>query len=140
MLDAQISDEGIERIIKCCPHALELSINGQNLTDHGIKIIGPHLTRFKIIGADHISDEAMIALLKNNRHLGRLVIEGCKKLTDKTLEALMHHPIEQLWLIDAPEITDEGVAYLSKLPLKSLKLEGCSIKDSTRLREKGLLC
>ena len=72
-----------------------------------------------------MTDEALMAIFKNNPHLGRLVLQGCINFTDKILEALQQHPIEQLWLIDAPRITDEGIAHIAQLPLRSLRLEEC---------------
>lgn len=125
----EITDQGIETLTTFCPNLSILSLNGQNLTDRGLEAIArscKHLVRFKLVQAHQITDEALMALFKNNPYLGRLVLQGCTNLTDKILDALKQHPIEQLWLYDAPRITDGGVAYLAQLPLRSLRLEECS--------------
>jgi len=128
--DAPISDRGIEKIVRSCPNLSVLSFNGKNLTDPGINALGHfcrHLVRLRILQADQISEEALIAVLKNNPHLGRLVLQGCPHLSDRVLEALQNHSLELLWIFDAPLLTDEGVAYLAKLPIRFLTLEGCPL-------------
>jgi arylsulfatase A-like enzyme len=125
----EITDAGIEQLARS-PRLSVLSLNGQRLTDRGIEALARHcqqLTRFKLLKAHQLTDAAFFALLQNNRHLGRLVVEGCTHLTDQFLKALREHPLELLWLVDVPRITDEGVACLTQLPLRSLRLEGCPL-------------
>ncbi|MBS0647926.1 MAG: sulfatase-like hydrolase/transferase [Verrucomicrobia bacterium] len=125
----EITDAGMDSFAHC-PLLSVLSLNGRRLTDQGIEALArhcKHLTRFKLLKAHQMTDAALLALLQNNRHLGRLVIEGCMNLTDRFLKALQEHPLELLWLVDAPQITDEGVACLTRLPLRFLRLEGCPL-------------
>jgi phosphoglycerol transferase MdoB-like AlkP superfamily enzyme len=127
--EAALSDHGLEKIVKACPNLSVLSLQGKNLTDRGIQALSHlrHLGRLKILQMDNISEEALIGVLKNNSHLGHLVLQGCKNVSDRTLEALQAHPLELLWILDAPELTDEGIAYLWKLPIRFLTLEGCPL-------------
>ena len=124
--DADISDRGLEKIIQACPHLSFLSLSGKNLTDPGIRSLGHccHLVRLKILQAGHLSEEALIGVIKNNKHLGHLVIQGGLNLTDRFLEALKDYPLELLSIFEAPLLTDKGMAHLTKLPLRFLTVEG----------------
>jgi phosphoglycerol transferase MdoB-like AlkP superfamily enzyme len=124
----QLTDQGVMHLAQSCPNLLELHLNGHNLTDQSILAIGQfcrRLTRFKLIEGHQISDEALISVFQNNPNLGRLVLNGCSHLTDRALEFLQHLPIELLWLIDTPRITDAGISHLAKLPIRSLVFKGC---------------
>jgi arylsulfatase A-like enzyme len=124
----EMTDRGVEALTALCPNLSVLSLNGDKLTDRGIEAISrscKHLVRFKLLQAHQITDKAVMAVIQNNPHLGRLVLQGCTNLTDEMLRALKQHPLELLWLADAPGITDEGVACLAQLPLRSLRFEGC---------------
>ncbi|HEX2579868.1 MAG TPA: sulfatase-like hydrolase/transferase [Rhabdochlamydiaceae bacterium] len=127
--EAAISDAGLEKIVHLYPNLSIVSLLGKNLTDHGMRALGRccHLIRLKITEADNLSEEALISVLKNNPHLVQLVLQGCQNLSDRTLEALQGHPLELLWLFDAPRLTDAGIAYLSKLPIRFITLEGCPL-------------
>ncbi|HEX4839572.1 MAG TPA: sulfatase-like hydrolase/transferase [Rhabdochlamydiaceae bacterium] len=127
--EAAISDAGLEKIIHAYPNISILSLSGKNLTDQGMKALGRscHLIRLKILQADNLSEKALIEVLKNNPHLVQLVLQGCQHLSDRTLEALQGHPLELLWLFDAPQLTDSGIAHLSKLPIRFITLEGCPL-------------
>jgi arylsulfatase A-like enzyme len=127
--EAAITDLSLEKLVTGCPNLSALSLLGKNLTDRGIEALSRcrHLVRLKILQADNISEEALIGVLRNNPHLGHLVLQGCKNLSDRTLEALKAHPLELLWILDAPQLTDEGIAYLSNLPIRFLTLEGCPL-------------
>jgi phosphoglycerol transferase MdoB-like AlkP superfamily enzyme len=127
--EAAISDLGLEKLVRACPNLSVLSLLGKNLTDRGMQALSQcrHLVRLKILQADHISEDALIGVLRNNPHLGHLVMQGCKNLSDRTLEALQAHPLELLWILDAPQLTDEGISYLSNLPIRFLTLEGCPL-------------
>ncbi|HEY5235228.1 MAG TPA: sulfatase-like hydrolase/transferase, partial [Rhabdochlamydiaceae bacterium] len=127
--EAAISDLGLEKLVSACPNLSILSLLGKNLTDRGMHALSGcrHLVRLKILQADNISEEALISVLRNNPHLGHLVLQGCKNLSDRTLEVLRGHPLELLWILDAPQLTDEGISYLSKLPIRFLTLEGCPL-------------
>ncbi len=127
--DAAISDLALEKLVSGCPNLSVLSLLGINLTDRGIQALSRcrHLVRLKILQADNISEDALIGVLRNNPHLGHLVLQGCKNLSDRTLEALYAHPLELLWILDAPQLTDEGISYLSNLPIRFLTLEGCPL-------------
>jgi len=127
--EAAISDLALEKLVSGCPNLSVLSLLGKNLTDRGIQALSQcrHLVRLKILQADNISEEALIGVLGNNPHLGHLVLQGCKNLSDRTLEALQAHPLELLWILDAPQLTDEGISYLTKLPIRFLTLEGCPL-------------
>ena len=126
---ATIKDPAVENIIKSCSNLSVLSLTGKNLTDRGIEALSclRHLVRLKIVDAENISEDVLMAVLKNNPHLGHLVLQGFKNLTNRTLEALQGHSLELLWILDAPQLTDEGIAYLSKLPIRFLTLEGCPL-------------
>jgi len=127
--EAAISDLGLEKLVEACPNLSVLSLMGKNLTDRGMQPLSRcrHLVRLKILQADHISEDALIGVLRNNPHLGYLVLQGCKNLSDRTLAALQGHPLELLWIFDAPQLTDEGISYLSNLPIRFLTLEGCPL-------------
>ncbi len=127
--EAAITDSNLEKLVTGCPNLSVLSLLGKNLTDRGIEALSRcrHLVRLKILQADNISEEALIGVLRNNPHLGHLVLQGCKNLSDRTLEALKAHPLELLWILDAPQLTDEGISYLSNLPIRFLTLEGCPL-------------
>lgn len=127
--EAAITDSNLETLVNGCPNLSIVSLLGKNLTDRGIKALSRcrHLVRLKIVQADNISEEALLGVLRNNPHLGHLVLQGCKNLSDRTLEALQAHPLELLWILDAPQLTDEGIAYLSNLPIRFLTLEGCPL-------------
>ncbi len=127
--EAALSDLGLEKIVKVFPNLSILSLQGKNLTDRGIEALSQlrNLVRLKILQMDNISEEVLIGVLKNNPHLGHLVLQGCKNVSDRTLEALQTHPLELLWILDAPQLTDEGIGYLAKLPIRFLTLEGCSL-------------
>jgi phosphoglycerol transferase MdoB-like AlkP superfamily enzyme len=127
--EAAISDLSLETLVTGCPNLSVLSLMGKHLTDRGMQALSQcrHLVRLKILQAANISEEALVCVLRNNPHLGHLVLQGCKNLSDRTLEALQAHPLELLWIFDAPQLTDEGISYLSSLPLRFLTLEGCPL-------------
>ena len=134
---AQISDSGLEKLVSSCPNLTFLSLQGKKLTDRGMKALSKcrHLVRLKILEAEQISEEALIGVVNNNRHLGHLVVQGCQNLSDRFLEALQDHPLELLWILDAPLLTDAGVAYLAKLPIRFLTLEGCPLLTDKTVSE-----
>ena len=127
--EAALSDLGLEKIVNACPNLSVLSLQGKNLTDRGIQALSRlrHLVRLKILQMDNISEEVLVGVIKNNPHLGHLVLQGCKNVSDRTLEALQTHPLELLWIFDAPELTDEGMGYLAQLPIRFLTIEGCPL-------------
>ena len=93
--DAPISDQGLKKLVSTCPNLSVLSLQAKNLTDQGIHAMATccrHLVRLKILQAEQVSEEALLGVLKNNPHLGHLVVQGCN-LTDRFLEALAHHPL-----------------------------------------------
>jgi len=121
----QISDRGLTILAKCCPYLTELAVNGRNLTDRAFVALGPHITRLKLFEGIQITDEGFVKFLQNNKNLNRLAIYGCQQLTDRILIALKEHPVEQLWLFNAPLITDKGIADLVHTSIRSLVLTGC---------------
>ena len=124
------TDRGVGQLARLAPHLLELSLNARNLTDLGIRAIGQschHLIRLKLYEAHQITDEALIFLFQNNPHLGRVVIDGCDHLTDLALLSLQNHPIELLWIFDAPRLTDRGINDLAHLSIRSLAIKGCPL-------------
>ncbi|MBI5273111.1 MAG: sulfatase-like hydrolase/transferase [Chlamydiia bacterium] len=123
---SQLSDVEIEKWVRLCPNLTSLSLNAENLTDRGIEAMSHHcrnLTRLKIFGGRQISDTALICLLQSNPHLGRVVLSGCVQITDCLLQHLREHPLEMLWLLNAPQITDTGLKYLAPLSIRSLVLK-----------------
>ncbi len=123
-----LTDAGIEALAENFPRLQNLSLNGANLSGKGIEAIArrcKNLTRFALYGGERISENSWIALFKNNPHISRLILSDCPHLTDRTLQFLIGFPIEQLWLLNAGQITDEGIAALSQNPIRSLTLTGC---------------
>jgi hypothetical protein len=114
-----LSDLGLANL---GPHVSELALNGRNLTDRSFGLLGPHLIRLKLFEAPQITEEGFLKFFERNKHLNRLVLEGCPNLTDRVLAALQRHPLEQLWIFGPSQITDSGAAHLRSLPLRSLKL------------------
>jgi arylsulfatase A-like enzyme len=126
----KITDRGVGRLAQIAPRLGELSLNARSLTDEGIRAIADschHLVRLKLFSAQAISEDVLIALFQNNPHLGRIVIDGGVHLTDRALVSLQKHPLELLWLFDAPLLTDRGLQALSHLPIRSLALRGCPL-------------
>lgn len=121
--DAKLTDQGIAQLMQGCPNLSTLFLDCENLTDASFEKIGPHLNRLHLFNAHHI--RGLNTLLRNNRHLFRLEIDGCTHLTDQTLHDIKKHALEHLALIGAPQITDEGIVHLAELPLRSLSLVGC---------------
>lgn len=109
-----ISDEGALQLAQSCPSLVRLCIEGTALTDRGFQVLGPNLMRFKIGGSSSITDEGMLAFLQKNPRINCLLLEGCHQLTDRFLSGLLHHPLNQLWVIRSPGITSQGIGQLKE--------------------------
>ena len=88
------------------------------------KLIGFAATRsLELTNCFNLSDSSMHEL-RNMQWLEDLRITGTN-VSDDTLEIISKLPIRSLY-VNTPRVTDFGLSYLKKMPLKSLSLVGCN--------------
>lgn len=123
-----ITDQGLEHLTQLGLELLDVS-NCRMITSTGLVHISKiaSLTELDLgycVGASGF--ECLLSL----RNLKKLVLEVCS-VGDLVCAILAQFPaIEELNLTDTA-VTEEGLEHLSKLPLKTLIVQGCSVGDSS---------
>ena len=120
----RIGDGGVAAISECA-HLQELSLNGPDVTDAGLKALTKfRLKSFKLRNA-RITEAGMADIASIAQRAEGLSLVGCS-VTDDGLRHLVGLPLDRLNLAYT-DITDAGLPTLSRLRLKLLDVSGTEV-------------
>ncbi|KAL1915680.1 uncharacterized protein VTP21DRAFT_6439 [Calcarisporiella thermophila] len=114
----QISDEGVETLVKC-KQLRHLNLAGcTQMTDKAMEHIGKLrlLEQLSLSGCSRLTDAGIVHLSSLTR-LTDLDLEECESITDRSLHAISKLPLRTLYLSFCMNITDLGVSSLFSNPL-----------------------
>lgn len=133
---SQVTDDTVMAFAMSCPNILELDLqNCKLVTDAPITAMmrhGQSLRELRLAGCELITDAAFLNLPndKTYEHLRILDLTSCNRITDRTVEKIIHVAprLRNLVLAKCRNITDVGVNAISALGknLHYLHLGHCS--------------
>lgn len=129
------SDASLVMVGKICPMLESIELSGLgDVTDHGllplINTCAGHLVNVNLCKNANLTDMAVASLVKANGNTLKLLnLDGCKKVTDKTIMEIVERCVvlEELDL-SRSMVSDFGIALLAsakQLELQVLSLAGC---------------
>lgn len=129
-----VTDIGASFLSKKCPGLTRLDVNFcSGITDKFLRVLGLHsleLTRLNISGCGSITDIGIGFLCNGCKYLTHLEINGCSKVTDACFKSIaLLENIENLYIRNCDNITDEGILMISRLlrKLKILEMSGLDL-------------
>lgn len=127
--ECSIGDKGLLALAKFSPNLINATFSLKHISDTGLIEFAKQIEGIEelyLFDCENVSDAAIEALTKHLPKLNYLVLTDCHSITDVSLEALMDSRVQNLFLKQAPCITDRGLKALAKAPLRILTLQGCT--------------
>jgi arylsulfatase A-like enzyme len=125
-----ITDKGLQNIAQIAPNLKTLTLSCTRLTDEGIsraleKL--PHLMTLKLFHLEHLTDRSLSNI--KSASINHLTLQGAKQFTDAFLQDLQKQPLYHLELLDAPKISSQGLSHITATPLIHFILTGPELSD-----------
>jgi hypothetical protein len=142
-LNTGCADESIIQIARGCPNLVELNLGcSQELTSHGLSVIGSHCPNLTILFANDtgVSGDGLAKLAAGCRHLKELNISTCGFVTDHCLAqmAVAGCPgLVSLEMEECDQVTDKGLAEITGKSFP--KLEFLDITNCGLITDAGLV-
>ena len=121
--DAGIGDAGLAALENLRLTSLDLTGCPQ-ITDAGLARIAGMPLRSLYLAGTAITDAGLGQL--RNLPLEELSLSRCQYITGEGFGALLAMPLHHLWLMDLPNLTDQGLLFIGQMPaLEKVYLAGC---------------
>jgi hypothetical protein len=121
--DAGIGDAGLAALENLRLTSLDLT-RCPGITDAGLARIAGMPLRELYLAGTAITDAGLGPL--RNLPLETLSLSGCQHITGEGFGALLAMPLRLLWLMDLPNLTDQGLLFMGQMPaLEELRMAGC---------------
>ena len=118
------------------PNLRQLELAQTAVTSEGLRALesAPSLQELTLMGPQF--DDKTLEILKRLRNLRQLAIHG-GSVTDEGLKHLIDYPVLESFVVsaspiprDAPQITDNGLAHVSKTKISRLFISRAAITDA----------